>query len=346
MLDTFNPFSIGRPALHSDMANHRAGHVAKVEDETARIYTLSGGGMQRQSQRITVVWEDRSTSTVHEDIARRWFDHADRARLDHITEDEAQRRLVDAMTAQQERADKAKADRDAYVAKVSAWRDQYRDKIPTDAKAVIVAEMEIDQSDAMTDYFGTTTGRTVLLAFSSHTRDLFPELRKAARNFPETEHLADAPESAEHREKWSMGAGYYLKATGRYSTGWKVCKARLWMPQGRNDLAEALPYGEWMIPADAPKAARAERAETPTQLPGDAETVGGCTISEHIHTKKGFRMWIVEISERVERDEFDRLMIAAKDRRGWYSRKWGATPSGFAFKDQAKAREFAAMVKP
>ena len=31
-------------------------------------------------------------------------------------------------------------------------------------------------------------------------------------------------ESIEHREKYSMGAGYYLKASGGYSTGWTVSK--------------------------------------------------------------------------------------------------------------------------
>jgi hypothetical protein len=33
----------------------------------------------------------------------------------------------------------------------------------------------------------------------------------------------------EHREKYSMGAGYYLKASGRYSSGWKVVKSS-WYP--------------------------------------------------------------------------------------------------------------------
>ena len=31
-------------------------------------------------------------------------------------------------------------------------------------------------------------------------------------------------EKIEHREKWSMGAGYYLKDGGRNSTGWSVRK--------------------------------------------------------------------------------------------------------------------------
>lgn len=105
-------------------------------------------------------------------------------------------------------------------------------KRPAWAKAAIVARLEEDRSEIQTDYFATTTRRTVLLAWSRHTRDLFPELRKAAARFPETAHLATPPPverysihpADEHREKWSMGAGYYLKASSRYSNGWKVEK--------------------------------------------------------------------------------------------------------------------------
>jgi hypothetical protein len=179
---------------------------------------------------------------------------------------------------------------------------------PAWAKALIVAELEHDASDSMTDYFNTTTSRIVALAWSSHTRDLFAEMRKAAATFPETAHLgpnrdvyrarvvltddvisngsaywkgspshwhrelyasdtardhgetfstraeADAfiaaagqpepiifngstpkeklvrfewridRESIEHREKYSMGHGFYLKASGRYSSGWIIRK--------------------------------------------------------------------------------------------------------------------------
>ena len=47
-------------------------------------------------------------------------------------------------------------------------------------------------------------------------------MRKAAANAPETADLATAPADAEHREKYSMGHGYYL-ATARHS-GWHVRK--------------------------------------------------------------------------------------------------------------------------
>ena len=175
---------------------------------------------------------------------------------------------------------------------------------PAWAVAIIVAQYETDQSDIMTDYFATSRGFRVPLAWSRSQRDLFSEMRKAAATFKPTRHLgpgcdvwrprvvlscvaprnnggsyykgershwhselypdgsnppefateADATafaaragephaisfggalvtfaweitrESIEHREKYSMGAGYYLKASGRYSTGWIVRKTSL-----------------------------------------------------------------------------------------------------------------------
>jgi len=75
----------------------------------------------------------------------------------------------------------------------------------------------------------------VYLVFSSHERDIFSEMRKAAGKFDHTKcyEVAEVnpdPEnkyfepSDEHREKYSMGAGYYLGAS-KYS-GWIVQKSR------------------------------------------------------------------------------------------------------------------------
>jgi hypothetical protein len=55
--------------------------------------------------------------------------------------------------------------------------------------AVIIAELEQDVSDSQTDYFASRTVGRVILAPSRHTRDLFPEMRKAAEILPETSHL-------------------------------------------------------------------------------------------------------------------------------------------------------------
>ena len=103
-------------------------------------------------------------------------------------------------------------------------RELLENLIPADTKAVIIAELHEDDSDPMTDYFGYNTKRVVILGFSNHTRDLFPELCKYAVNFEETAHLAVASEKYEHREKYTGGSGYYL-GENKYD-GWIVKKEK------------------------------------------------------------------------------------------------------------------------
>ncbi len=91
----------------------------------------------------------------------------------------------------------------------------------------IVAILEQDDCDSQTDYYNAKTTREVVIAYSKHGRDLFSEMRKAAALFPETAHLADDDASLEHRQKYSMGRGYFLKAGGTWSSGWKVKKQSL-----------------------------------------------------------------------------------------------------------------------
>ena len=61
--------------------------------------------------------------------------------------------------------------------------------IPEDAKAYIIAELEENQSDLYTDYFGSKTVKKVLLGFSKHNRNLFSEMRKIADTYGPTQHL-------------------------------------------------------------------------------------------------------------------------------------------------------------
>ncbi len=94
--------------------------------------------------------------------------------------------------------------------------------MPENAQAIIVARLKQDDSDSMTDYFASSVQRTVIIGFSKHKRDLFSEMRKHAPNFEETTHLAEFNEEYEHREKYAMGAGYYL-GESKYS-GWIIEK--------------------------------------------------------------------------------------------------------------------------
>lgn len=123
-----------------------------------------------------------------------------------------------------------------------AFRKEAETKTPSWAKAVIVAELIEDKSDLMSDYHGHGIKRTIILAFSKHKRDLFGEMRKAALNNPETAFLNGADKDAEHREKYSMGGGYYLKNEWRHDSGWSISKKPFY------DMGDNVPMGEWSIP--------------------------------------------------------------------------------------------------
>lgn len=141
-----------------------------------------------------------------------------------------------------------------------AWRATL--VIPTDAKAAIIARrvsLDEENSDPYADYYKTQTDEVIILAWSKHTRDLFAEMRKAAKNHPETAFLADPEQSQEHREKYSMGKGFYLTNKGYIRAGWIIEKQQFW---GANDKASHLPMGQIAIPGYVgQQAAPVEQAE-------------------------------------------------------------------------------------
>ncbi len=116
-------------------------------------------------------------------------------------------------------------------------RQWLKDNLPEDAQALIVAKLKQDKSDSQTDYFASSTTRTVILGFSKHKRDLFSEMRKYAANFEGTAYLAEFNADYEHREKYSMGAGYYL-GESKYH-GWIIEKESIY---NREQLIERFAY--------------------------------------------------------------------------------------------------------
>ena len=132
---------------------------------------------------------------------------------------------------------KAKAKKDAEKQKENNERERIeavkvigrqwlKDNLPTDAQALIIARLKQDESDSQTDYFASSTARTVILGFSKHKRDIFSEMRKCASNFEETAYLAEYNKKYENREKYSMGAGYYL-GESKYR-GWIIEKESIY----------------------------------------------------------------------------------------------------------------------
>ena len=122
--------------------------------------------------------------------------------------------------AETERKVKEEREEHERIAKIGAER--LRPLIPTDAKAAIVGILRVNECDSHTDYYGYSIGRTVILGFSKHTRNLFSEMRKHAANFEGTAYLAEYNADYEHRENYSMGDGMYL-GRNKYS-GWTIEK--------------------------------------------------------------------------------------------------------------------------
>lgn len=108
--------------------------------------------------------------------------------------------------------------------------------IPENARALILARHDEDRSDLMTDYFGSVTLETVIIGYSTHTRDIFSEMRAHASRIPETAHLAEKNPEFEHREKYSMGRGYYLKDGYCHHTGWSISKHKKYGDKWDADL--------------------------------------------------------------------------------------------------------------
>ena len=125
--------------------------------------------------------------------------------------------------AEQEEAEKEKT-RVEEVKKIG--RERMTAILPEEAQAIIVARLKQNESDSQTDYYASSVQRTVVLGFSKHKRDIFSEMRKHASNFEETAYLSEFNTDYEHREKYSMGDGYYL-GESKYN-GWIIEKVPIY----------------------------------------------------------------------------------------------------------------------
>lgn len=101
--------------------------------------------------------------------------------------------LVEVATAAEQKKLNAKqmAEVEAEAARLKAIEEGRKviSEIPAGVVSVIVAEHHKDESDLQSDYHGHSTTEVVFLSFSTHDRDLFPEMRKAADKFEGTAHL-------------------------------------------------------------------------------------------------------------------------------------------------------------
>ena len=119
--------------------------------------------------------------------------------------------------------------------------------MPADVQGVIVAELnKTEYTDPSYECRETTSIRTVILGFSTTTRNGFGELRKAARNLPETAHLAEYNKDYEHRYP-----GFILGKSPAY--GWSIHKMTHFTRKGFIDTLAYTAGSEDNIRLTAPK---------------------------------------------------------------------------------------------
>lgn len=171
-------------------------------------------------------------------------------------------------------ADEAEKERQRAEAVKEIGRKRFSEIFPEDAQAVIVARLQQDDSDLMTDYHAHSTKRTVIIGFSKHKRDLFSEMRKHASNFEETAYLAEFNEDYEHREKYSMGDGYYL-GKSKYH-GWIIEKCPVY---NRENTIEAFAYTAGCEDNIHIKGEDKKPLTTPTE--NNEASKNGCTMIEY-----------------------------------------------------------------
>lgn len=150
---------------------------------------------------------------------------------------------------------------------------RFAEILPENALGVIVARLKQDESDSQSDYFASRTTRTVILGFSTHKRDIFSEMRKHASNFEGTAYLAEYNEDYEHREKYSMGAGYYL-GESKYH-GWIIEKVSMYSREGM--------IKEFAYTAGNEDNIRIKKTDDTTPPPSDKNSTNknGCTVVEY-----------------------------------------------------------------
>lgn len=251
-----------------------------------------------------------------------------------IIAEEAKRKEEEEKKAYEERQKRIMEHRKA----VEAFQDNL--SIPEDAQAVIVAKFTSmsDRSDPYTDYYETQTNRTIILAWSKHTRDLFSEMRKAALNHQDTAALSDKELSTEHREKYSMGRGFYLTNKDYIRCGIEIRKIVL----NTNDKKSSVPYGEIAIPEKKVTGKKTENSSNQSEVDLKNSIVGKAKPIEVMHhTKKGHLVFVVNFEEKQSPDVFKSLLSVAKENNGYYSKfkSDGAIP-GFHFTDRSDVNGF------
>ncbi|MBZ2163193.1 hypothetical protein [Alteromonas stellipolaris] len=128
---------------------------------------------------------------------------------------------------EQRKHNEAEAKRKAADDAFSQFVSYIDSHMPKNTQAVIVAERVGNACNPLEDYYGANTYETVVIGWSTHTRNLFPEMRKAAKRYAPVAHLADLPKDMEHKRSYGSKRAYLKECSNEFADGWMVYKVNL-----------------------------------------------------------------------------------------------------------------------
>jgi hypothetical protein len=147
--------------------------------------------------------------------------------------------------------ERQKQEADQKEAEIKALGAQlYAEKVPSWAKAVIIAELMIDNSDPHSDYFHASGDRdkTFILAFSTYTQNNEQELRSAALNFEGTADMANQDTG----ELYKGHSAYDYRLQTSWRSGYHVRKLKIEGSYDKGIIARALALGNNFAPINEP----------------------------------------------------------------------------------------------
>ena len=315
---------IGSPVTQG----HRNGFIVCAYSWGEKSRTIGAGDMiENQNNYMSIVWlpkKEGETLIFSPSNARRdyvqWLEKAAQYKHDPLTPAQAERLHNKYRAEEEARQQVATIKRDDKEKARAIFEAEYHAKKPAWAKAAIVAELHANESDTQSDYWGHSTSRVIILAWSKHTRNNFAEFRKAAKNAPETLDLATADKAAEHRENYSMGGGYYLAHGWRHDSGWNISKTVF------NDRCECnLPAGQWAIPDEKPAHKKAPPKPAPVidqaaPMPAAVDTLAA--VVRVNNEKKGYEIEFTEKPSASTRDKLKASGFRWSRKLGyWYAKQ-------------------------
>lgn len=221
-------------------------------------------------------------------------------------------------------------------------RDEKKDAIVKAAHSQMLGTYALGRSYGPTSYILSAGG------LARHEADKMNALREMVANTTAEDLAQRAAEIKQRRDEFSAKQKQRAEAIESPKTldDFRAFM-RHWTGMGDTSSAALLRLAPEQriqydtLEAESTREARDSRKRSmQAQVRAAGQTTGGQIISTQ-HTRDGYDLFVVQLSDRLSKEDYGTMLASAKRLGGWYSsfRGNGATP-GFQFKDRASAEAF------